>query len=107
MLPAAQIETWFLKINPAGTVPALVHEGKPVAGCEAICRFVDKTFPGASLCPSAASATVDKFLKLVADVAHDDLVNGYFLKSGHPGAAAAATARRSCSRRGVAPRRKP
>ena len=67
-------------------MPALVHGGKAVAESEAICRFVDKTFQGASLVPAGSASTVDKFLKLVADVAHEDLVSCAFLKAGHPGA---------------------
>jgi hypothetical protein len=85
---ARQLEPWFLKIHAAGTVPALVHGDKCVGGSEAICRYADKTFPGDLLVPAAASATVDKFVKLVADVGHEDLVNGFFLKTGHPGARA-------------------
>jgi glutathione S-transferase len=79
-------------------VPALVHGDKCVGGSEAICRYADKTFSGNSLVPAAAAATVDKFVKLVADVAHEDLVSGYFLKTGHPGARGAALPARARAR---------
>lgn len=68
----------------------LVHgEKKTVTvGGEAIARYVDKAFPGPALAKDPK--VVDSFFKLVADVAHDDLVHGFYLKSGHPGAQRAA-----------------
>ncbi len=68
-------------------MPALVHGDKCVGESGAICRYVDKTFAtGTPLVPAASAAAVERFTKLVADVAHDELVNGYFLKTGNASA---------------------
>jgi hypothetical protein len=65
-------------------VPLLLHGGKTCVETEAVLRYVDKTFPGDSLATN--SGAVDKFLKLVAAVPHDDYVASAFLKAGNPGA---------------------
>lgn len=41
----------YLAINPMGKVPALVHNGKVVTECAAICAYVADAFPGAGLAP--------------------------------------------------------
>ena len=41
----------YLKINPMGKVPALVHEGRVVTECAAICAYMADTFPEAGLAP--------------------------------------------------------
>ena len=44
----------YLKINPMGKVPALVHEGAVVTECAAICTYLAEVFPEADLGPTAA-----------------------------------------------------
>ena len=42
----------YLRINPMGKVPALVHEGTVVTECAAICAYLADTFPEAGLAPA-------------------------------------------------------
>jgi hypothetical protein len=97
---ATQLEPWFLKINGAATVPALVHAGKKLGSSGEICKYVAK-LPGG---PALTSADDDKFLKLCADVAHEDLVNAYLLKTGNTGERAERRTLGALRRKSPAPR---
>lgn len=44
----------YLKINPMGKVPAIVHDGKVVTEGAAICAYLADSFPDAGLTPKAA-----------------------------------------------------
>lgn len=44
----------FLSINPMGKVPAIVHNGKVVTECAAICAYLADAFPDAGLAPTPA-----------------------------------------------------
>ena len=44
----------YLAINPMGKVPAVVHNGKVVTECAAICAYLADAFPEAGLAPDAA-----------------------------------------------------
>lgn len=44
----------YLAINPMGKVPAIVHDGKVVTECAAICAYLADTFPDAGLAPATA-----------------------------------------------------
>lgn len=41
----------YLAINPMGKVPAIVHEGRVVTECAAICAYLADAFPAAGLAP--------------------------------------------------------
>jgi glutathione S-transferase len=41
----------YLSINPMGKVPAIVHKGKAVTECSAICAYLADAFPEAGLAP--------------------------------------------------------
>lgn len=41
----------YLAINPMGKVPAIVHKGKVVTECAAICAYLAEAFPAAGLAP--------------------------------------------------------
>jgi len=41
----------YLAINPMGKVPAIVHAGKTVTECAAICAYLAEAFPEAGLAP--------------------------------------------------------
>ncbi len=41
----------YLAINPMGKVPAIVHRGKTVTECAAICAYLADVFPDAQLAP--------------------------------------------------------
>jgi glutathione S-transferase len=49
-----QHEPWFVKINPLGQVPVLVHDGLVLNESTLINEYVDDTFPGLPLKPSDA-----------------------------------------------------
>lgn len=44
----------YLAINPMGKVPAIVHDGKTVTECAAICAYLADMFPEAGLAPANA-----------------------------------------------------
>ena len=46
------LEPWYLKLNPLGVVPTLVHEGHAVIESSIICEYLDDTFPEVSLKPA-------------------------------------------------------
>ncbi len=41
----------YLSINPMGKVPAIVHDGRTVTECAAICAYLAEAFPEAGLAP--------------------------------------------------------
>jgi glutathione S-transferase len=41
----------YRSVNPMGKVPAIVHDGKVVTECAAICAYLADAFPGADLAP--------------------------------------------------------
>ena len=43
----------YLSINPMGKVPAIVHDGRVVTECAAICAYLADAFPEAGLAPLA------------------------------------------------------
>ncbi len=44
----------YKAVNPMGKVPAIVHDGKVVTECAAICLYLADAFPGAGLAPDPA-----------------------------------------------------
>ncbi|MEZ5649822.1 MAG: glutathione S-transferase [Burkholderiaceae bacterium] len=44
----------YMAINPMGKVPAIVHEGRVVTECAAICAYLADAFPAAGLAPAPA-----------------------------------------------------
>ena len=42
----------YLKLNPKGYVPTLVHDGRPVVESALICEYLDEVFPNPLLCPA-------------------------------------------------------
>jgi glutathione S-transferase len=45
LFKSEQYEPKYLKLNPKGVVPTLVHDGKPVIESTLICEYIDQTFP--------------------------------------------------------------
>ena len=43
----------YLKINPLGVVPAIIHDDRPVFESGTICEYLDETFPDPPLRPDA------------------------------------------------------
>jgi glutathione S-transferase len=46
-----QYDPDYLKLNPKGVVPTLVHDGTPVIESTLICEYIDETFPDPPLMP--------------------------------------------------------
>lgn len=44
----------YRAVNPMGKVPAIVHDGRTVTECAAICAYLAEAFPEAGLAPTAA-----------------------------------------------------
>ncbi len=44
----------FLSVNPMGKVPAIVHDGRVVTECAAICAYLAEAFPDAGLAPTSS-----------------------------------------------------
>jgi glutathione S-transferase len=49
-----QYDPSYLKYNPKGVVPTLVHDGKPIVESTLICEYLDETFPSPPLMPRAS-----------------------------------------------------
>ncbi len=46
----------YLRINPMGKVPALVHDGAAITECPAICTFLAAEYPDSGLMPEGSAA---------------------------------------------------
>ncbi len=42
----------YLKLNPNGVVPTMVHDGKVIIDSSVICEYLDEVFPHPSLSPN-------------------------------------------------------
>jgi glutathione S-transferase len=51
LFKAEQYDPKYLKLNPKGVVPTLVHDGTPVIESTLICEYLDDAFPNPSLVP--------------------------------------------------------
>src|SRR5215470_16770487 len=52
LFKAEQYDPKYLKLNPKGVVPTLVHDGKPIIESTLICEYLDDTFPQPRFIPS-------------------------------------------------------
>ncbi|MGE5145241.1 MAG: glutathione S-transferase family protein [Candidatus Eiseniibacteriota bacterium] len=52
LFKAEQFDPTYLKLNPKGVVPTLVHDGKPVIESTLICEYLDEAFPEPPLVPA-------------------------------------------------------
>ena len=57
LFAAEQYDPEYLKINPKGVVPTLVHKGRAIPESSLICEYIDETWPNNALIPD------DPFLK--------------------------------------------
>jgi glutathione S-transferase len=51
LFKAEQYDPKYLKLNPKGIVPTLVHDGKAIIESTLICEYLDDTFPEPRLVP--------------------------------------------------------
>jgi glutathione S-transferase len=63
----------YLKLNPKGVVPTLVHDGRPVVESSAIVEYLDDVFPEVPLRPADARgrAAVRHWLIFSDEIAYD------------------------------------
>jgi glutathione S-transferase len=54
ILKGEQFNPDYLKINPKGVVPTLVHDGKVIPESTVICEYVDETFADHPIYPASA-----------------------------------------------------
>jgi glutathione S-transferase len=52
LFKAEQYDPKYLKLNPKGLVPTLVHDGQPIAESTLICEYLDDAFPEPPLKPA-------------------------------------------------------
>jgi glutathione S-transferase len=65
-----QLKPEYLKLNPNGVVPTLVHDGVPVIDSSVIMEYLDEVFPQMCLTPQEAAgrdASLDALLRRGAD----------------------------------------
>ena len=68
-----QYDPDYLKLNPKGVVPTLVHDGRPIIESTLICEYLDDAFPEPPLKPADAAARAEMRLwsKAVDEGLHD------------------------------------
>ncbi len=54
LFKSEQYDPKYLKLNPKGVVPTLVHDGRPVIESTLICEYLDEAFPDPPLVPDDA-----------------------------------------------------
>ncbi len=72
-LQGDQFDPAYLKLNPNGLVPTLVHDGRPIVESGVILYYLDEAFPQPGLMPSDlhARARVRLFVKLIDEYVHN------------------------------------
>jgi glutathione S-transferase len=67
-----QFDPEYMKLNPNGVVPTLVHDEQVIVESSVIVQYVDEAFPGAPLMPAEprARARARMMLKLVDEYIH-------------------------------------
>jgi len=87
MLNGDQYDPAYLKLNPNGVVPTLVHDGKVVTESTVILYYLDDAFPEPPLMPAAplARAQVRLINKLIDDYVHNACIVLTFAIAFRPG----------------------
>lgn len=64
------LEPDYLKLNPNGVVPTLVHDDNPITDSSVIIEYLDEVFPGHALIPSdpVARARVRAWMRFLEEV---------------------------------------
>ena len=71
-LQGDQFDPAYLKLNPNGVVPTLVHDGQPITELAVILYYLEDAFPQPPLMPAAPAdrARVHMFNKLIDEYLH-------------------------------------
>lgn len=71
-------QPWYMRLNPGGTIPTLVHDQTAVPDSREILAYVDAKFPGPALTPSDAEARarMDRLIAELYDVSIRELSYG-------------------------------
>jgi glutathione S-transferase len=69
-----QYDPQYLKLNPKGVVPTLVHDGKPVIESTLICEYLDDMFPEPPLIP--ADPWLRSRMKIWSKLVDEELFEG-------------------------------
>jgi len=79
----------FLKVNPAGLVPVLVHDGRTLTESAILCEYIEEALPGPALAPQDAwlRARMRLWARRIDDGLHDPaivaLTHGIGLRARH------------------------
>jgi glutathione S-transferase len=81
-----QFDPAYMKLNPNGVVPTLIHDGQPIIESSVILYYLDEAFADRPLMPAAplARARVRLFNKVIDDV-HDSCTTLTFAIAFRPG----------------------
>ncbi len=72
-------EPWYMRLNPGGTVPTLLHDGDVIADSREILRYLDDRFPGNSLWQKTSereTETVDDWISKLYSLSFRELSYG-------------------------------
>jgi glutathione S-transferase len=81
-----QFDPGYMKLNPAGVVPTLVHDGRPVIESSVILYYLDEVFPAPPLMPDDPHerAAVRQYNKLVDEYVHTSCMTLTFATAFRP-----------------------
>ncbi len=74
LFKAEQYDPKYLKLNPKGMVPTLVHAGNAVVESTLICEYLDEAFPDPPLTPKDPAARAR--MRLWSNFVHEGLFEG-------------------------------
>ena len=76
----------YLKLNPNGVVPTLVHNGEPIVESNVIIEYIDDEFPDTPLRPadSLARARMRRWIQFSGEVAYDAVALPTWMKISAP-----------------------
>lgn len=65
-----QLDPDYLKLNPNGVMPTLVHDGSVIIDSSAICEYIDEVFPDPPLVPAdpAERARTQAWMRYMEEV---------------------------------------
>ena len=58
LFASEQYDPQYLKLNPKGYVPTLIHDGTPIRESTLICEYLDESFPAPPMMPEEPSGRV-------------------------------------------------